>query len=246
MAKPRGFILERKLSPIDGKPIVVILTTSSGNRKTGNMCQVWILRDDINPVEALNHGDDVSICGDCPHRKQSYVDAKGRERYKRSCYVNVGQAPNSVWKAYKRGAYLNAFSHTDALESVIKTKKIRWGAYGDPALITPQVVDYVNSRSKGHTGYTHQWRSDFAEPFKGTFQASVDSMADLIDATDNGWKTFIVVSERYAKSVPGAKQCPATVEKSQAVCNTCTLCDGGRRHIYVRAHGPGSGHHVFS
>ena len=235
MAKPKGFILERKLSPIDGQPIVVILTTSSSNRKTGNMCQVWILRDDINPVDALNHGEDVSICGDCPHRK----DHTG----KRSCYVNVGQAPNSVWKAYKRGAYVDATArptpNIDALDSAINGKKIRWGAYGDPALITPLVVDYVNSRSKGHTGYTHQWRSKFAEPFKGTFQASVDSMAELIDATDDGWKTFIVVSERYAKSVPGAKQCPATVEQSQATCHTCTLCDGGRQHVYVRAHGAG-------
>ena len=126
------------------------------------MCQVWILRDDINPVEALNHGEDVSICGDCPHRK----DHNG----KRSCYVNVGQAPNSVWKAYKRGAYVDATArptpNIDALDSAINGKKIRWGAYGDPALITPLVVDYVNSRSKGHTGYTHQWRSKFAEPLR--------------------------------------------------------------------------------
>ena len=97
MHKHNGYILQRGVSPIDGKPFVVIMTMSTSNRKTGDMIQVWILRDDVNPVAAVATGDDITICGDCPHRKQS--DGT------RSCYVNVGQAPNSIWKAYKRGSY---------------------------------------------------------------------------------------------------------------------------------------------
>ena len=121
MAKLKGYVLQRSISPIDNAPIVVIATMESSNRKTGNMVQVWILRDDINPVEALNTGADVSICGDCPHRKQS--DGS------RSCYVNVGQAPNSVWKSYKAGKY---GEFKDLNLSSLHNRKIRWGAYGDP------------------------------------------------------------------------------------------------------------------
>ena len=93
MTKPNGYVLQRGFSPIDGKPFVVIMTMNSNNRKTGKMLQVWILNESVNPVEAIATGADYTICGDCPHRKQS--DGS------RSCYVNVGQAPNSIWKAYK-------------------------------------------------------------------------------------------------------------------------------------------------
>ena len=105
MAKPNGYILWEGSSKLDGQPIVVIATMNSSNVKTGNMIQTWILRADINPVQAVNDGDDYSICGNCPHRKKSYVDDKGVDQSTRSCYVNVGQAPNSVYKAYKAGKY---------------------------------------------------------------------------------------------------------------------------------------------
>ncbi len=71
MRKPLGYVIQESTSPIDGSPIVVILTMGSSNRKTGNMCQVWILRADVNPVQAVNTGEDYSICGNCPHRKQA-------------------------------------------------------------------------------------------------------------------------------------------------------------------------------
>ena len=102
MSKPLGFILDQGLSPIDGSPYVAILTLKSSNRKTGNMAQVWILRSDLNPVEAMSSGQDRSICGDCPHRKQ--------DDGSRSCYVNVGQAPLSVYKGFKRGRYVSPTS----------------------------------------------------------------------------------------------------------------------------------------
>jgi hypothetical protein len=241
MKNVKGFIIDRGLSPIDGKPYVAILTLKSTNRKTGDMAQVFILREDINPVAAIATGDDYSICGNCPHRK----DALGQ----RSCYVNVGQGPNSVWKAYKRGAYkvLDYIGYKDLpsngffysiLERFLKGRRIRWGAYGDPAIINPQVVNLLNSYAQGHTGYTHQWREEFASPFKGTFQASCDGFNDYLEATAHGWKTFVVVNKNVTPIY--AKQCPATVDNSEAQCITCKLCDGAKRDIFVHAHGTGS------
>ena len=227
MAKPLGYVLQRSNSPIDGQPIVVIMTMATTNRKTGNMAQVWILREDINPVEALKTGADQSICGSCPHRKQ--------EDGSRSCYVNVGQAPNSIYKAYKAGRYGEL---KDLAPSILMGRKIRWGAYGDPAVIDPVLVSVINSHAAGHTGYTHQWREEFAAPFKGLFMASCDGFNDYLEANDAGWKTFSVVPKGYKPS--GIKLCPATVVSSQATCATCSLCNGAKASIYVEAHGTGS------
>ena len=228
MPKPLGYVIDKGSSPIDGKPYVAILTTNSSNRKTGNMCQVWILRSDINPVEAVQTGSDYSICGDCPHRKQ----ADGT----RSCYVNVGQAPNSVYKAFKAGKYRSDLHCIDAVD-VVKGRKIRWGAYGDPAVINPFVVMLLNKKAAGHTGYTHQWREPFAQVFKGMFMASSDGANDYVDATLAGWHTFSVVPKGYKPS--NIKLCPATAHNSKATCLTCSLCDGAKTNVYVEAHGSG-------
>ena len=133
MAQPKGYIIDRGLSPINGQPYVTILTLKSKNRKTGDMAQVWILCEDINPVEAVQTGKDATICGDCPHRKN-------REG-KRSCYVNVGQGPNSIWRAYKRGSYVDSTGwELNLYAAILNGKRIRWGAYGDPSIIKPGIV----------------------------------------------------------------------------------------------------------
>ena len=229
MAKPLGYVLQRSVSPIDGKPIVVIMTMKTSNRKTGDMVQVWILREDINPVEALKTGADQSICGSCPHRR--------KEDGSRSCYVNVGQAPNSIYKAYKAGRYGKL---SDLKPSDLAGRKIRWGAYGDPALISPSLVATLNESADGHTGYTHQWREPFAQAFKGVFMASSDGFNDYIDSTMAGWRSFNVVPKGYKPN--NIKICPATVENSKATCGTCSLCDGAKTSIYVEAHGSGAKH----
>jgi hypothetical protein len=121
---------------------------------------------------------------------------------------------------------------------MLKGRKIRWGAYGDPSIIHPDVVNELNGYALGHTGYTHQWREEWAQDYKGIFQASCDGFQDYLDATAHGWKTFTVVGKNVTPMY--AKQCPATVENSQAQCLTCSLCDGAKRDIFVHAHGKGA------
>lgn len=228
MIRPNGYILWEGSSKLDGQPIVVIATMNSSNVKTGNMIQTWILRSDVNPVEAVNTGDDISICGDCPHRKQ----ADGS----RSCYVNVGQAPNSVYKAYKAGKYPHYEYTTHG--NVFKGRSIRFGAYGDPALIPLWLVNVLIMMSESpHTGYTHQW-ARFPE-FAGIFMASCDNEFDRYYAHTLGYKTFSVIAKN-SSSPKYAKQCPATIHNSQSVCATCKLCDGAKRDIFVTAHGSGA------
>ena len=228
MTKPKGFVLWRGLSPFNGARIVAIMTLSTSNRKTGKMAQVWILFEDLSPTAAMAQGLDDSICGSCPHKKQ----ANGS----RSCYVNVGQAPQSVWKAWQRGLYpvYRATEHEDLVTGL----SIRWGAYGDPAMLPANLVDYFNGLANNHTGYTHQWQQPWAQWARGNFQASCDGFNDYLTATDKGWRTFTVVSKTAQPSY--AKQCPATVQHSKAQCFTCKLCDGAKADIFVNAHGSGS------
>ena len=229
MAKPLGYILDEFNSPIDGSPCVAILTLKTSNRKTGDMAQVWILNRSVDPVTAIKDGADFGICGDCPHRKQ--------QDGSRSCYVNVGQAPLSIYKAYKAGRYAHDPMCMESRKAV-KGRKIRFGAYGDPALIRPVIVNTLIKACDSHTGYTHQWRQSFADAFKGKFMASVDGAIDYIDATMAGWKAFAVVEKGYVPN--NIKLCPATVTNSKAQCNTCTLCNGAKTNVYVEAHGSGA------
>lgn len=227
--QPLGYVLQHGRSPIDGHPFVVILTLNSGNRKTGNMPQVWILREDVDPVIAVSTGADRTICGDCPHRKQ----ANGT----RSCYVNPGQAPLSVWRAYQAGRYRLDLHCMEAPDAV-RGRRVRFGAYGDPALISPTVFRLLSDAADGHTAYTHQWREPWAAWAKGSMQASCDGLADYLEASAHGWKTFRVTPK--GSGADQGKQCPATVEGSAAQCVTCALCDGAKADVWVQAHGTGA------
>ena len=68
---PKGVVLYRGPSLLDGKPIVCIATglrSPSGNPKTGPMVQTWIMREDVAPHTAQKSGEDSSVCGDCALR----------------------------------------------------------------------------------------------------------------------------------------------------------------------------------
>lgn len=235
MGKVNGAILWRGLSRIDGAPIVAIaigLADGSTNRKTGNMLQTYILREDVSPVDAVRTGADVSICGDCPHRG----DGTGKSR---TCYVNIGQGPSSVWKAYKRGLYPLASS----LAAIGARRIVRLGTYGDPAAVPVTVWDALVADAVAHTGYTHQWRGIGAS-YAHLCMASADSVRDMRDAHAAGWRTFRVVT--HANTVQRFRRtesvCPASEEAGKKLtCNVCRACDGtatGRKaSIVIRAHG---------
>ena len=227
--QPKGYVLWRGLSPINRQPIVAVLTITSANRKTGNMMQVWILNESSDPVQSIATGEDVSICGNCPHRKQP--DGT------RTCYVNPGQAPLSVYKTWQSGGYhhINTLS-PDGKAKLFKGRGIRWGAYGDPACIPADIVAECSALASYHTAYTHQWGQPWAAAHRRLLMASCDSVTDHDKAKAMGWATFTVASVNAR--VTHAKQCPATVEHSQAQCATCKLCNGVRADVFVHAHGP--------
>lgn len=220
--QPNGIVLWRGPSKLDRtKRIVVILTgmrDASGNSKTGAMLQTWILCEDESPVDAIKSGLAYSICGDCPHIGTS-------------CYVNVGQAPLAIWRAYKRGAYpaYDASQHDDVLRGAV----IRFGAYGDPAACPIAVWRNLESLASSHTGYTHQWRTHNGAPLRALVMASCDSESDREEAKFAGWRTFRMRTSS-APLLEREISCPASEEEGKRrTCETCRACRGAGTGVDV-------------
>lgn len=226
--------LYRGPSNFNGKPIVVIatgLTKGSKNSKTGDMVQIYILSDEEKPSDALyNSGNSTSCCGDCKH------DQWG------TCYVNIGQGGNSVYGAYKRGnsPMYDPAKHGD----VFKGKIVRFGTYGDPAMVPMKVWEPILESCVGHTAYTHQWGKKWAEPYKKFCMASVDTQAEYDQAKALGWRTFRVRPQSQADDATNKREtvCPASEEMGyRTKCEKCLLCHGGNSKVdvVIAVHGTG-------
>jgi len=202
--------------------IVVIATTRTKNPKTGDMVQIWILPRDVDPMRAVQTGEDDIVCFDCKHRGDK---SAGR---KRTCYVQVAKAPRGIWRAYNRGRY--EYLAADGYQSVFGGKKIRFGAYGEPVLIPIAIVRALSAVSAGRTGYTHQWMRAEYQVYRPYVMASVDSPAEYALAKSFGWRTF---RARTADQALSAAEiiCPASDEAGyRTTCAQCRLCDGAREN----------------
>lgn len=225
----------------ENEMIVAIVTGVTGarsaNRKTGDMAQLWILRRDMHPMDAIRTGNDNAICGDCPLRG---VNGKGR-----ACYVNVGQAPSVIWKKYRDGGYARVDVSTVA--AMLRGRRIRLGAYGDPSFLPFELVSELVSQSDGWTGYTHQWRR-CDQRFAGILMASADDIAGRREARAGGWRSFYVVPASVRiDTVAGAVECAATRERNPLQCADCLMCAGTRHgtrtnavDVVIAAHGAGA------
>lgn len=216
---------------LTGEPIVAIATgldAPSHNAKTGPMVQTWIIRSDIAPMPAARANSDDAVCGDCKLR--------GDSGYGRRCYVTLWLAPNNVFK--KVGEY--PIVAWPDLRRVLTGKHIRLGAYGDPAALPFDVWRVVLANVAGWTGYTHQWRA--CDPrFKSILMASVDSLAEMVLAQAQAWRTFRVRMADEPLSARSEVICPASAEANHVgTCQACELCRGQAnpaKSVAIIAHG---------
>lgn len=221
MAKPTGALFYRGPSLIDGEEIVAIATTGSSNRKTGDLIQTWVLRVSHSPTEAVRLGHDESICGQCPHRTGPV----------RTCYVNVGQAPQAVWHAFKRRRYpkMDLYDFVAARGG----QALRIGSYGDPTAVP---LRYWDSKPSKRVGYTHRWR-DCDPWWKHLIMASCDSPAEAMDAARKGWRSFLVRPVDAPLPESGIE---CLSESKGRTCEQCALCFGAHPSapsIWITAHG---------
>lgn len=234
-----GYILYEGPSKIDGKPIVVIINkidNASANDKTGALVQSFIIRSDVDPVQALKTGDDASICGSCVHRP-----LLAKDNGQAPCYVNVGRSVLAVYNAYKRGRYVKADVETIAL--AIAGRKLRLGTYGDPYAAPVELWQRVKRYTIGHAGYTHQWQeSGFDHAAWGPLvMASADNIDQAALANLYGMRVFRVSIgiDRQA----GEASCPASKESGKkTTCENCMLCAGTSKNakdIVIADHATG-------
>lgn len=227
-----AFIFYRGKSMIDGKPIVAVATglKASGNPKTGNMVQTWIIPDNgIMPHENVKTGADASVCGDCKHRPVNGG----------ACYVKTFQAPRSIYAKVMRGGYTELSVNTAG--AVLAGRIVRLGAYGDPAAVPFEVWSMLLAGATAWTGYTHQWqREGFDARIIRFCMASVDSEAEAVEAAIKGYRYFRVKTSTCEK-ITREVTCPASEEAGKKLtCSTCLACGGtnGRKgNIVINAHG---------
>jgi hypothetical protein len=242
-----GIILYEGPSALDGAPVVVIvnrITTASDNAKTGAMTQSFVIRSDVDPITALNTGQDVSICGDCQHRPRI---VKGKR--KRTCYVNVGRSVMAVWGAFLNGRYARPGIDYDPaiLPDLFEGLAFRAGTYGDPVAAPYPLWRRATVKAAAINGYTHQWRDPRFAAFRFLCMASADSVLELEAAHAAGWRTFRV---RHASEPVLAKReaiCPASAEAGKRTdCATCRACGGlsakAKVSMVIIAHGATAGH----
>ena len=214
-------IIYKGPSLLDGKPIVAIATWSNRNTKTGAVVQTYILRSDINPLEASKTGEDFSICGDCTMRGEVNDDPKRKQAKGRRCYVNLGQGVLIVYKSFLRGVY--AMANTKAGRNTLgRARFVRVGTYGDPAAVPAFIWEQLLAEADTFTAYSHQsgWRPDIA-------MQTADNKAEALDHWKAGRRTFRVIADLGELDKTNEALCPASKEAGRRVqCTACKLCKG--------------------
>jgi hypothetical protein len=220
---PNGVTLRVGPSHLDQAEIVTIavfgsvLGNSAPNKKTGAMIQIYYLRTDMPPQDAISQGLDQSICGDCP---LSWARAKKGEA---RCYVLPFQAPYRVFEQWEAGKYpqLDALKpkQRQAVMAIFNTVPIRLGAYGDPSCDQETLQMLVENR---WAGYTHQWRE--YPHLKQWLMASIDSIDEYQEAKQLGFRTYRHTREQAM--LDNEIQCPHDTHGVE--CVSCLLCNGTR------------------
>lgn len=256
MRVSKSLIVYNGPSAYDGKPVVAILQRGSNNSKTGSMAQLWILSGDVDPITASRTGADYAVCGNCKHRGKSAPNKPTGWAAERSCYVNLGQAPLAIYKAWKRGVYKQAKTIGE-VQALLSGQTLRLGAYGDPGALPEGMIELMVQMTSGHTGYTHSQTvfndASKLETIAKHTMISADTKQEAIRAHNRGFRTFRVIpiaawqAKGKGELLHNEIICPASKEAGhKTTCGECKLCGGSSQNaksIAIVAHGTGSKHH---
>jgi hypothetical protein len=114
---------------------------------------------------------------------------------------------------------------------------VRFGTYGEPSLLPLSLVEEMASYSDSYTGYTHQWKKDWAEGYGDYFMASTHSQFQSDVAKKLNYRSFIATKDGTEDAVV----CPASNEAGfKSNCATCGLCSGlkgkGSKDVKIMEH----------
>ena len=211
------------------------LTSPSSNDKTGDMLQLKILADEgLDPIQAMKQGTDTKVCGDCPLRSVASGGSGG-------CYVVTAHAPLAVYRSTV-DMPVTPWESIETPARFVKREKIppiRLGEYGDPAFLPLDLLERLTD-GRGHTGYTHQWRS-VSEGYSEYLMASVETESQARVANAMGYRHFRVLPDHGAPLMENEVLCPYYSTDGKTQCADCGLCAGNRskaKSVAVVAHGP--------
>lgn len=221
-----SLVVWRGKSLYDGAPIMVSLVATSDNQKTGNMAQVFVMRQDVVPFGAMKSGLDYSVCGKCSLRP----DLLG------GCYV-----PTVKLRAHWDKVSKQPVATAEEVAIAAGLRPIRLGAYGDMAAVPAKVTDMLVAIARGKvTNYTHgQWTLGFdaIDHMRRYTMLSVESLDEAHRAWQRGWRTYRML-DAGEKPARGEILCPYNAIGQQ--CYDCLRCGGhGNRgpSIVVPVHG---------
>lgn len=232
---PSTLVLWTGPSAFDGTPIALVahrVNAPSGNRKTGDMIQVSIMRADLSPVDAWRAGADGAVCPDaCAHRSRP----RGGNG---TCYVNKAR----LSAAHAAAVRALAAGSVGFPPGLFAGAIVRGGMEGDPAAVPLRVWSRVLAGVKRHTLYTADWRT-LPDAWQAYAMASADTPAAAAEATARGWRVFaasVSAADDVAYQLAGMRPCPS--DTVGLTCERCGGCDGHARgarrpSFYVRLHG---------
>ena len=218
---------------------------TSRNFKTGNIPQGYVGETKAKTEES---------CKGCMWRRKDPITKKGG-----GCYYWQGQTQGAHQSMRVRAeTYPQQYTLEYALDHAVRTARyIRAAVGGDTNVFTRATVQswHDKARAAGFKGvltYNHFFKDKGAH-LRGLTMASCDTLADVDEAVDSGWRAAFTITSHKA---PGANKpqlrntpewsgeeyttpagrkitlCPAQVGRRD--CNTCGLCDAtSHPHVEV-------------
>lgn len=224
---------ENRLRP--GREVAVIMQRTSDNKKTGPLHQITYL-----DVLADHSGHVGALCGECPLSKACYADVFYMRHHNLTMHEQINDmpiVPRSQWRKY-----------------FMQGVGVRFGRYGDSASVPTRITAAMVKLSSFHVGYTHFWReSAELRPF---FHASVETLAGVHDAINQGWRVYYTVKcgtnktdkaivvrslrkHLHTAGLTNFTVCPYYLP-SPKICSSCQLCAGDKSRLSIIAPAHGS------
>lgn len=160
---------------------------------------------------------------------------------KTPCYAWANFRVNRTVKRFEDDPS-KAVSFDDAMKNSVRSARIvRHFISGDIIGQEDEVYDICvkveDVYNMTNIGYTHSWRREAAQRFKRFFRASCETLADVKEASENGWTTEITVSEyteKVAEDIRGLglipTHCPEQASGGKINCNMCRLCSTAEKN----------------
>ena len=208
--------------------VITNLIKPSTNDKTGDMVQTWLLDRDLLTAPKVFG----AKCTSCPMVQECYVseNTMGHKSVRKATLKALGLIEG------------NTSYQVTTLEQVLpllRGRKLRLGAYGDPSALPIEDLRALVSASDGHTGYTHFYKE--VDPAYAEFlMASVEDLASEMLAQSLGYRTYRVLRKGESDHEVTDRSILCLESSKGIQCADCLVCSGtskpNAKHVYIYEH----------